>query len=77
MGLSGCLSAGSVQHNISENVLAIVIPEGAHHVDFMFANAADLPSVTVARDFEMAQVSKWIREHRARLQLSESIDHGQ
>ena len=64
MALSVC--AGSIQHNVSETVLAIHIPEGAHHLDLMFSHPDDPPSVRVARQFEMAQVRHWVAEHHAK-----------
>ena len=59
--------AGSIQHNISDTVLAVNIPEGAHHLDLMFSHPDDPPAVRVARQFEMGQVQRWVEEHHAQL----------
>lgn len=59
-------SAGGVNASLSDSVVAVWIPEGAHHLDTMFSNAADPPSVRAARAEEEAHVARWIAEARAR-----------
>lgn len=51
-----------VLQNVSDSVVAIVIPEGAHHLDLMFSNAMDPPSVTAARNLERHYMHMWIEE---------------
>ncbi|DBB07992.1 TPA: hypothetical protein ACH3X3_009367 [Trebouxia sp. C0006] len=51
-----------VLQNVSDSVVAIVIPEGAHHLDLMFSNAMDPPSVTAARNLERQYMHMWIEE---------------
>ena len=62
-----CMRAGSIRHNVSDTVLAVFIPEGAHHLDLMFSHPDDPPSVRAARQFEMAQVRRWVAEHHAKM----------
>merc|ERR1712217_250406 len=61
-GLYDPWSSGGVLKNISDSVLAVVIPEGAHHLDLFFTNPLDPPSVTTARHTEMNEARKWIAE---------------
>ncbi|XP_034935448.1 lysosomal Pro-X carboxypeptidase isoform X2 [Chelonus insularis] len=62
-GLLDPWSSGGVLRNLSQSALAIVIAEGAHHLDLRSANAADPYSVTVARKFHQHAITRWIREH--------------
>ncbi len=55
-------SAGGVTANISASVHAVLIPNGAHHLDLMFADPRDPPDVLAARAFEVEQMRQWIRE---------------
>merc|ERR1712151_1153939 len=61
-GLYDPCSSGGVVKNVSDSVLAVIIPEGAHHLDLFFTNPLDPPSVTAARHTEMNEVRKWIAE---------------
>jgi hypothetical protein len=54
-----------VLSDVSDTVVAVVIPEGAHHLDLMFSHPDDPPSVEAARRREMAHVRAWIAEARA------------
>eukprot|EP00884_Botryococcus_braunii_P021012 jgi/Botrbrau1/7595/Bobra.0159s0044.1 len=58
-------SGGGVLHNVSETVVAIVIPEGAHHLDLMFAHPLDPASVIEARRSQKAHMRRWIHEATA------------
>ncbi|KAA6420487.1 MAG: Lysosomal Pro-X carboxypeptidase [Trebouxia sp. A1-2] len=51
-----------VLQNVSDSVVAIIIPEGAHHLDLMFSNVLDPPSVTAARNLERQYMHIWIEE---------------
>lgn len=61
-----CRHGGGVLRNISDSLVAIVIPEGAHHLDFMFSNELDPPSVIAARASQRALMRQWIEEAAAR-----------
>ncbi|GAB4814859.1 hypothetical protein N2152v2_001905 [Parachlorella kessleri] len=66
-GLLDPWSGGGVLRNISDTVVAVLIPEGAHHLDLMFSNELDPPSVKHARAFEEAHIAKWIEEARGKV----------
>ena len=53
--------------NLTDSVLAIVIPNGAHHIDLMFSDPADAGywDIGWARDFERTQMAKWVAQHAA------------
>ena len=48
--------------NLSDSVVAVLIPEGAHHLDLMFSNPLDPPSVVAARDTQRAHMRAWVAE---------------
>ena len=59
---------GPMVQNISEDgsQIALLIDEGAHHLDLFFANAtADPPSATKARRIEEARIVQWCEEWRS------------
>jgi len=45
-------------------IVAVIIPEGAHHLDLRAANPADPVSVIQARKIERSWIAKWIRSHK-------------
>lgn len=55
-------SAGGVTHNISESLVSIMIPDGAHHLDLRYSNALDPPTVREARALELKYFKEWIRQ---------------
>ncbi|XP_056139643.1 lysosomal Pro-X carboxypeptidase isoform X2 [Lampris incognitus] len=55
-------SSGGVTRNISDSLVAIMIPEGAHHLDLRYNNANDPPSVRTARALELMYFKKWIMQ---------------
>ena len=67
-GLQDPWHGGGVLTNMSETVLAIVLPNGAHHIDLMFSDPADAdyPDIGWAREFERTQMRRWVVEHRNR-----------
>ena len=67
-GLQDPWHGGGVLRNLSDSVLAILIPNGAHHIDLMFTDPADehYPDVAWAREFERTQMRRWVKEHRER-----------
>jgi lysosomal Pro-X carboxypeptidase len=63
--------SGGVLNSLSETLVAINIPEGAHHLDLMFSNEDDPESVIKARILEEEHIVRWIeeaREKRTRLE---------
>ena len=58
----GCRHGGGVLKNMSDSLVAIVIPEGAHHLDFMFSHELDPPSVLQARASQRALMRQWIAQ---------------
>ena len=73
-----CRHGGGVLKNLSDSLVAVIIPEGAHHIDLMFSNKLDPPSVKHARAFELDNVRKWIEEvaQRNKKQLPSSSISG-
>ncbi|KAM4682289.1 lysosomal Pro-X carboxypeptidase isoform 1-T1 [Amazona ochrocephala] len=57
-------SAGGVTQNISDSLVAIVIPDGAHHLDLRSRNPLDPKSVQQARALEICYMKQWIKEAR-------------
>ena len=62
----GVLKSGSP----GSGIVAVIIPEGAHHLDLRAANPADPVSVIQARKIERQWISKWIRSHKNKLRKS-------
>ena len=57
-------AGGGVNYNVSETLVAIMIPRAAHHLDLMFSDPGDTDAVKEARDFEMQHVKRWIAERK-------------
>ena len=57
-----CRHGGGVLKNISDSLVAVVIPEGAHHLDFMFSHPLDPPSVLAARATQRHHMRRWITQ---------------
>jgi len=60
-GLLDPWSSGGVLKSSEGGVVAIIIPEGAHHLDLRGSNEADPVSVIQARKLERAYIDKWIK----------------
>ncbi|XP_054580661.1 lysosomal Pro-X carboxypeptidase isoform X2 [Eptesicus fuscus] len=60
-------SGGGVTKNITNTLVAIVIPEGAHHLDLRANNAFDPMTVLLARSLEVKYMKQWIRDFYAYL----------
>lgn len=60
---------GGILVNISDTVVAVLIKNGAHHIDLMFSDPADAdyPDIQAARDFERREMHRWTAEHAAKL----------
>lgn len=64
-------SGTGVLENVSDSVVAVPVPGGAHHLDLFFRNQLDPPAVVAARETELAHIRKWIAAyyaHRASVQ---------
>lgn len=59
-------SGGGVLEDISDTLVSVFIPEGAHHLDLMFSHELDPQSVIQARKVEAVHIGRWIEEKRAR-----------
>ncbi|XP_019384090.1 PREDICTED: lysosomal Pro-X carboxypeptidase [Crocodylus porosus] len=59
-------SGGGVTQNITNSLVAIVIPEGAHHLDLRSSNPCDPESVRQARALEVHYMKQWIGKARQR-----------
>ncbi len=55
-------SAGGVTYNITDSLVSIMIPDGAHHLDLRYSNDRDPPSVRAARALEVKYFQEWIRQ---------------
>ncbi|XP_075226337.1 lysosomal Pro-X carboxypeptidase [Lycorma delicatula] len=63
-GLLDPWSSGGVLRNVSKTSVAVIIPEGAHHLDLRESNKLDPPSVQVARKYYKQVFRQWITEFR-------------
>lgn len=61
-GLLDPWSSLGVLKNISSNVVSVVIPDAAHHLDLKGANKKDPKSVIEARQFHVDNIKKWLSE---------------
>lgn len=52
--------SGGVTKSFSDTLVAILIPDGAHHLDLRFYNEYDPQSVLLARELEMKYFKQWI-----------------
>ena len=56
-------SSAGVNETVSDSVISVYIPEGAHHLDLMFSTPEDPPSVKRARKIQMDNIKKWIAQY--------------
>ena len=59
-GLLDPWSTGGVTKTLSDSIISIIIPEGAHHLDLRSVDPNDPSSVIKARDIEKQSIKKWI-----------------
>ncbi|XP_066258958.1 lysosomal Pro-X carboxypeptidase [Euwallacea similis] len=59
-GLLDPWSSGGVLTNISSEVLAVLIPNGAHHMDLRASNLLDGEDVKIARNVHEREIDKWL-----------------
>lgn len=55
-------SVFGVTTDVSDSVVAVLIPDGAHHLDLMYATPQDSEDLKVARQTIMAHVARWVRQ---------------
>ncbi|TDH73443.1 hypothetical protein CCR75_006162 [Bremia lactucae] len=55
-------SGTGVLQNYSNSVVALSVEGGAHHLDLMFSNKLDTPSVLAVRKVEKQYMHNWVRE---------------
>lgn len=55
-------SGGGVTKSLSDSLVAIVIPDGAHHLDLRYNTNYDPQSVLDARDMEVKYMKLWIKQ---------------
>lgn len=63
-GLIDPWSGGGVLWNLSSSAIAVIIPEGAHHIDLRASNPRDPYSVTLARVYHRNFIKQWIKEYQ-------------
>ncbi|XP_050302023.1 lysosomal Pro-X carboxypeptidase-like [Anthonomus grandis grandis] len=59
-GLNDPWYTGGILKNISDSVVAILIPDAAHHYDLRGSNPVDSKYVIDARKFHIKQIKKWL-----------------
>ncbi|XP_063981029.1 lysosomal Pro-X carboxypeptidase-like [Diachasmimorpha longicaudata] len=69
-GLLDPWHVGGVLRNVSDSVIAVIIPEAAHQFDLAGSHPQDPKSVIEARNIHKTFISKWIEEYR---EMSKSI----
>jgi len=52
--------SGGVLTNLSSTLVAVEVPQGAHHLDLMFSNPEDPAPVRAAREAEEALLREWL-----------------
>lgn len=60
-------SGGGVTKNVTDTLVAIVIPKGAHHLDLRANTAFDPTTVLLARSLEVRYMKQWIKDFYASL----------
>lgn len=56
-------SGGGVTQNLTDSLIAVLIEDGAHHLDLRHKNPLDPPSVVQARKLEKSYMAQWIKEY--------------
>ena len=65
-GLYDPWHGGGILSNLSDTLLAVILPHGAHHLDLMFSNPADPPDAVAARKTEVQEMKRWVKEANER-----------
>lgn len=58
-------SVFGVTADVSDSVVAVLIPDGAHHLDLMYATPQDSEDLKAARQTIMAHVARWVQQAAA------------
>ncbi|KAJ0182820.1 hypothetical protein K1T71_002189 [Dendrolimus kikuchii] len=61
-GLMDPWAGGGILNTVSQTIKAVIITEGAHHLDLMPSNPADPESVQIARQGHKDNISGWINQ---------------
>jgi lysosomal Pro-X carboxypeptidase len=72
-GLLDPWSGGGILHDLSDSLVAVVMPNAAHHLDLRFSDPADPIDVTQGRAKEMSYIKQWARNYYARNNLADPI----
>ena len=59
---SGGVTPDKLPKGAQKSIQAVVIKEGAHHLDLMFSHPDDPPSVIAARRTEVEAIRSWVAE---------------
>jgi len=62
-GLLDPWSGGGVLEDISDTLVSVIIPDGAHHYDLRGYEEGDTSYVIDARKTELKHIKKWIEEY--------------
>ncbi|XP_043257750.1 lysosomal Pro-X carboxypeptidase [Colletes gigas] len=62
-GLLDPWTGGGILRNLSSSAVAIIIPEGAHHLDLRSSDENDPYSVILTRKYHRYFIKKWIKEY--------------
>lgn len=65
-GLYDPWHGGGVLENVSDTVVSLTIPTGAHHLDLMFSHPDDPQSVKDVRKQELHHITRWVEQAYAR-----------
>ena len=58
-------SSGGILKSQTQNVVAVIIPDGAHQLDLRSSNSQDPDSVKEARKVERQFIKKWLVSEKA------------
>ena len=75
-GLRDPWSSGGIVKTISDSILSVIIPEGAHHLDLRGANKLDPKSVVDARNVHRDNIQKWINKASLKTTSRSSVQVG-
>lgn len=62
-GLLDPWHGGGVLQDVSDTLVAVIIPDGAHHLDLRASQTGDPKSVIQARLTEIGHIMKWINQY--------------